>query len=358
MNLNDKTIMFTINSSRSGGAGKILRFVAETSVNYFQRVYVVSILENGINKTLNGVNYIYLNNSHKIKGFWRFKATIQIRKQISELAPDIVCSFLSDVSVITMIAQYKKKSKFITAERGDPNSIGKIWQLLSKIAYKRSDLCIFQTQGAYDFYNIKGRVKIIPNPFIPSSEIDPYFGKREKTIVSAGRFVEQKGFDILIKAFSYINNLYPDYELYIYGDGPLRKKYKKIIDQLDIEKNVFLPGYKDNLALLIRKAGIFVLPSRFEGIPNVLIEAMSLGIPTISTNCSPGGPAFLTDNGRRGRLISVNSVDELVIAILDLIDNKDFTSAYSKMGLEVRSLLNPEAIKELWVEAFRACLLQ
>ena len=117
-------------------------------------------------------------------------------------------------------------------------------------------------------------------------------------------FLNKKNQKILIEAFSKIEGAYPEYELIIYGEGSLRETLEKQVRDLGIEQKVKLPGNDANVLEKIRDAGIFVLSSNYEGMPNALIEAMALGIPSISTDCPCGGPKTLVQPYINGLLFS------------------------------------------------------
>lgn len=346
-------IVFVINTLESGGAGKILRFVAETAAKHYGKVSIIALFDKDRGSNLDdNINCISLGFIPKNR-LWRVNALLVLRRTVKELKPSIVCVFLSDVAVMMKIAMLGMKTPFISAERGDPNDLeGSIWKPLVIWAYQNSDRCIFQLEGARDYFNkhIRKKSFVIPNPYL-EGDIKPWYGSRKKTIVSAGRFEHQKGFDVLIDAYAEVHKEYEDYSLILYGDGSLKSEIITQIKELGIEDNVTLPGYVTNIAERIKMDGIFVLPSRFEGIPNVLIEALCVGIPTISTDCPPGGPAFLTDNGERGMLVEVDNAKGLKDAIIHLIQSESLRQQYSVNGPKVVQKLDKKIIADKWIEA-------
>ena len=106
------------------------------------------------------------------------------------------------------------------------------------------------------------------------------------------------------------------------------------------------------MAATVRKEGIFVLSSYYEGIPNSLIEAMSVGIPCVATNCTPGGPRFLTKNGERGILIPIKDVNAMTTSLLTMIEDKELANHYGEKGLEVIEDLQESKISRMWENAF------
>ena len=163
----------------------------------------------------------------------------------------------------------------------------------------------------------------------------------------------EKRFEVLIEAFYHVHKRYSDYTLIIYGRGPFLDKYKRIVSDYGLDGFVQFPGFVSNVAETIREDGIFVLSSKFEGIPNALIEALSTGIPCVATDCSPGGPAFLTKNGQNGVLVKVDDADALASSIIKLIENPNYAVMLSERGPEILNDLAPDHINSLWIKAFQ-----
>jgi len=116
----------------------------------------------------------------------------------------------------------------------------------------------------------------------------------------------QKNFEGLIKSFYLFNKKYKDYKLIIAGDGPLRKKLEVLSKNLNIDKKVIFVGWKHNLDKYYKKSKIFILNSVYEGLGNVLIDAVNYNLPIITTNCK-SGPSEIVDHGKGGFVIPINS---------------------------------------------------
>lgn len=352
-------ITFIINTLEVGGAAKMIKYVSNIAADCFDEISMIDIYDqNYQDKDLNKkISIISLG----LKTMPRLKRQLAlipvVEKCIKNENPDIIFSFIGHVNVISRVATYKlKKIIFLAAERGDPFSQSVLWKIFTRWAYEHSDYCFFQLEGARDFFSKKVNAKsfVIPNPFIPKDYVEPFNGDRNKTIVSAGRFAKEKGFGLLIEAFADIHKRYPEYQLIIYGDGPLRKQYECLVEKnnLKLNKDVYFPGYVDSISRAIQKEGIFVLPSLYEGIPNSLIEAMSVGLPCIATNCSPGGPRFLMHNGERGILVPINNVKEIINAVQTIIENKSLAKNYGQKAMRVIEDLNEIKIRKMWQSAF------
>lgn len=353
------TLLFIGGPIDVGGAGKMLQFVANSCASLFEKVILYSIEQNSRPTDLD-VSVDFVSNPFEATNtnMWRLRTMIEIRKKVKQIKPDFVCSFTTETATWVRFATLGLKTCVTSAERGDPFSLPSIWKPIAKWVFRKSNACFFQLEHACDFYGpaIKKKSFVIPNPFILKNEVAVYSGERKKTIVSAGRFVIEKGFDVLIDAFSIVEKTHPEYKLVIWGEGPLLENYKKQIEKLGIFDKVLFPGYSSNVAASVQKEGIFVLSSRFEGIPNVLIEALSIGIPVVTTDCSPGGPRFLVEEGKRGSIVKIDDVCNMANSINQLIEDKELYKKFVTKGPEIRSLLSKDKISGMWINAINKIL--
>lgn len=353
--LEDKRILFVVSQLKVGGAAKMIKYVANICTTRFKEVTLATYYNDFTpDDVLPSVHRINLNVKAAKVPIWRMKALWRLKKVIKAGRYDIVCSFLPDVSTMSRIATKGLDIITVSAERGDPFQFSKFWKRIIEWTYEKSDYCFFQLEQARDFFgeSVIRHSFVIPNPYIPVEGITPYCGERKKTIVSAGRFAEQKRFDILIRAFAKVYEKHPDYRLVLYGEGDCKQSYVSLAEELGIIKYVDFPGYIKNVAANIREDGIFVLSSDYEGIPNSLIEAMSVGLPCVATDCTPGGACFLTDKGKRGLLIPRHDIDEMAKAICRLIDNTVLAETLSKEAEKIVEVLDIEVINKLWIKAF------
>lgn len=228
-----------------------------------------------------------------------------------------------------------------------------------RFTYRFSDYAVFQLPSARDFFNEKVRSHsiVIPNPFIPKAVAINREHLEDKTIVSAGRLLDkQKDFTSLIRAFAAVHKRFPDYRLIIYGDGPSRSLYEEQISSLELNGFVSLPGFVDNVSEVIKDKAMFVLSSVFEGIPNTLLEAMSMGLPCIATNCSPGGAAFLINNGEYGVLLNIGDVDGMAESIMHFIVNPVEANELGVKAKESIGRFETEMILARWLQLFKNVL--
>ena len=120
------------------------------------------------------------------------------------------------------------------------------------------------------------------------------------------------------------------------------------IERLNLIGRVFLPGYTSNVVEDIGKASLFVLSSDFEGMPNALMEAMALGVPSISTDCAGGGARYLIEDGRNGLLVPVHEKDTLANAMDKVLSNEEFAKAIGIEASKLCEILAPNIIYGKW----------
>ncbi|GAA4601691.1 glycosyltransferase involved in cell wall biosynthesis [Actinoplanes octamycinicus] len=189
-------------------------------------------------------------------------------------------------------------------------------------AYPRLDAVSVLTHAdlaAYrDALGDTARLERIPNG-IPPRPVAPLDG-RTRTLVAAGRLTPQKGFDLLIQAFERVHEAHPDWQLNIFGEGRKRKKLTEMIEERGLGDVVKLRGLTRTLDAELAKASIFVLSSRKEGLPMVLLEAMCTGLPVVAFDC-PTGPADVVDDGANGLLIPAQDIPGLAAGMIRLIEN-------------------------------------
>ena len=353
--LSDRRILFVVSQLKIGGAAKMIKYLANLCAIHFDKVTLLTYYDDFTpDDVQSSIERLNLNVKACDIPIWRLTALRRLRKVVKKGKYDIVCSFLPDVSAMSRLATLGTKAIVVSAERGDPFQFSRFWKTLVSWTYKTSDYCVFQLEQARDFFDEKviSHSFVIPNPYVPIHNIEPYGCERKKTIVSAGRFAPQKRFDVLIEAFANVLQKHPEYKLVLYGEGACIDEYKGLAKKLQIEDFIEFPGYVKNIAERIREDGIFVLSSDYEGIPNSLIEAMSVGLPCVATDCTPGGASFLTGQGNKGLLIPVHDVREMAKAINQLIDNPVLAKNLSEKAREITKELDIEVINKQWINAF------
>ncbi|MDH4064728.1 MAG: glycosyltransferase [Acidobacteriota bacterium] len=274
---------------------------------------------------------------------------LEARRTLSSLVPLIrylrrarpaaIMATLAHVNVVAVLAKMVARipGRLIVRETVAPsaqirftNAIrSKVVTLLQKRAYLAADGIVSPSRGVADdlvaaFGIPRDRIAVIANPLdvgriralaeeaVPAP-CDADGGR--PMVLGAGRLSFQKDFVSLIRAFATVIETVPA-RLLILGEGEDRGELEGLVKQLGLEGCVDLPGFVDNPFACMRQAAVYVLSSRYEGLPNTLLQAMALGVPVVATDC-PGGPAEVLDGGRYGRLVPVGDVEALATGILD-----------------------------------------
>ena len=191
---------------------------------------------------------------------------------------------------------------------------------------------------------------MLDNPLDTSRIPARYEGERKRNVVAAGRLHEQKNFDLLIRAFARFYKTHHDYSLVIYGEGPEKERLQKTASSLGIAGAVELAGQSKTLLTDINDSGMFVLSSDYEGMPNVLIEAMACGLPCIATDCPIGGVRSLLSSGENGLLIPVGDEDALYEAMRKLADDESYAAWLGQRAAGVRNRLDEALVAANWRE--------
>ncbi len=285
---------------------------------------------------------------------WR---VIQLRKAIMSTRPQLVISFLDRTNVLTLIASIGLKIPVIVSERCDPLSVpigNRIYEILRTKFYPRASAIVVQSEGvrqwAQKFISDR-KLFIIPNPveIVSETDISPSNCKApdHNVIIGMGRLSREKGFDLLIKAFQKCASDHPEWSLVIYGDGTERAALEELRRDLELNGRVQLPGTTKKPAEALNDADLFVTPSRTEGFPNALLEAMACGLPVISFDC-PSGPREIIRNGVDGLLVPPNDVDALAAAMGRLMSDKEERDRLAARAPEVCERFGMEKVMGLW----------
>lgn len=280
-----------------------------------------------------------------------------IRKYMKINPGSIFVSFFTHQNLYSIIAKCGINTKVFVSERNDPNhSInGFCKKFLRRIIYS-SSLCnkiIFQTESVKSYFNsrIQNKSVVIPNP-LKDNLPEPYSGEREKTVISFGRLEPQKNYRMLVEAFGIFSKQYPAYRLKIYGKGSEEAKLRSLVEKIGVVGKVDFMGFDQNVHEKILKAGMFVLPSNYEGLSNSMLEAMAIGLPVICTECPSGGAKEYIENGINGLLVPVGGIDYLVDMMKILAEDPLFANRIGNAASKVRYRLETNRVCEVWKQLF------
>ncbi|MEG1616804.1 MAG: glycosyltransferase family 4 protein [Bacteroidales bacterium] len=191
-------------------------------------------------------------------------------------------------------------------------------------------------------------IYVIPNPIYLKSECS---NLEDKIVISLGRFHPQKGYDLLIPAWIKVAKKHPDWQLYIYGKGDEKEKYRRLIQQNNLSDQVFLKDPVENVSEVLLKSSIYVMSSRYEGFGLVLSEAMQCGVPCVSVDCE-AGPSEIIKDGIDGFVVPTLDMDLLTDRICKLIQDDELRK---KMGRNASFNIQRYKIDDVmktWIDLF------
>jgi len=260
-------------------------------------------------------------------------AMIPLIRKVNEIKPDIIFSTTNRMNILVLLASYffRKKIEIIIREPSLPsaqikyNNLTKWHIFLIKLLYQKANKIIAQTEEMKEeickYFKIDCyKVEVLINPVDKDTinkmikNVTNPFDNKYINIVAIGRLRNEKGYDVLIKAFKKVVEENENYRLYILGEGEERKDLEKLIDNLNLKDKVFLLGFQKNPYVYMKYADALVLSSRWEGLPNVVLEAIYLGTKVICTRVGKTIENIVKQNN--GLLVEVDDVEDLAEKIL------------------------------------------
>ena len=256
--------------------------------------------------------------------------------------PQAMLSALNHANVIAVVARMLAgvPARLVVSERNNVSLSGsssknlrsRVVLHMMRWAYCKTDGVTAVSGGvADDLANAinlpRDRISVIFNPVVTPELIEksrmplkhPWLGEgKPPVILGVGRLTPQKDFVTLIRAFAQVRTV-RNCRLVILGEGELRAELEQLVASLGVQDNVQLPGFADNPFAWMSRVRLFVLSSRWEGLPNVLIQAMACGTAVVSTDC-PSGPDEILEGGKWGRLVPVGDEEALAEAMVTLLE--------------------------------------
>lgn len=292
--------------------------------------------------------------------FRLIRDALKLRRIVRRTSPDAVVSFINSTNVLVLLALLGTRYPRIVSERSDPAiaPLSVVWRVLRWMLYPTADRVVVQTSSAAEFFGggMARRLAIIPNPVVtPSDDTPADVEVPRPVVVSLGRFTEEKRFVDLVDAFAMVAPRHPEWSLVIAGDGPLRAGLERHIEMLGLSGRVRLPGVTKAPAALLQRADIFVLPSRFEGFPNALCEAMALGRPVIATDC-PSGPRHIVLHDSNGLLVPPMQPAALAESIEELIGSPERRAALGAGAASITEKFAIGSILDDWTVVVRTAM--
>ena len=287
-----------------------------------------------------------------------------LTRELMRLRPDITISLLRrEINFLNDIKDGSRKIGELHVNRANyrnfevndsnffKNLFAKFWMHSLVAKLKKLDRFVVLTEEDKDAWPELKNIRVIPDPlsFLPTKHSE----LKERRVIAVGRYVYQKGFDLLLQAWSKIEKLYPDWQLVIFGDGD-RTPYENQMKALGIDDNrCHLNGPTSNVQHEYINSSIFVFSSRFEGFGMVLVEAMACGLPVVSFDC-PCGPKDIIKDGEDGILVENGNIELLASSLSILINDESLRKSMSKAGQKNAQRFNIVHIAEQWRDLFES----
>ena len=346
-----KRHIFFIGTLCNGGAERVVSILASHMAKQGMDVEVLTYYDRPVSYELE--KGVKLTAVETMTGSGnKLKNLIAIRKYLKKNAK-VVISFLAPFNIMAIAANLGNGVPIIVADRNDPTKVpsNPVIRKVRDILYCFADGVVIQTKKNQEYFGeiVQRKSTVIYNPI----DLKEHAGialtaLKEKKIVTAGRLMPQKNQEMMIRAFANILKVHEDYQLLIYGEGPSREKLETLAKELGVQENVLFPGNVSDLHERIKTAEIFVLSSDYEGMPNALIEAMCLGLPSISTKVS-GATDLILDH-ENGLLTELADQTAFEKAMLELIENKQLAEKLAKNAAKLNEELEVGKIMQQWMQ--------
>lgn len=348
-------IIFTLASLGSGGAERVVSLLANKMAEQGHQVEIICLKFNDVYYQLHPDVKITLamqqTKNRLTEVFW-------LRKYVKKEKPDVVIAFTEGVYCFTIAALLGTKIPVIASERLDPSAMTWKRNLLKRILLPYADWLVVQTKAIKEYFpkSIQKKTSIIFNPVNKEVSLTPdpspkgegnnaEEGKLNR-IISVARLFPQKNQEMMIRAFAKIADEFPDWELVIYGEGPLRAELEATVSSFKFQGRVLLPGRTEHVIEELQKSKIFCLSSDYEGMSNSMIEAICVGLPIVTTKVS--GTDELVQDGVNGYVVEIGDTDAMASALRKLMNDESQMQQMGDNSLKMKPQFQLDAIVEEW----------
>ncbi|WP_081945763.1 glycosyltransferase family 4 protein [Halomonas salina] len=289
-------------------------------------------------ESVKGAGYIGVG---AIKAFCRLVRFLKTRQ------PDVVVANWTSINCFVILASFFCRTRVVCIEHIHFDQPSSIWQRFRKWLYRHAYRVVCLTDQDLEKLSAIGSKAVkIYNPL--SVKVDCLAERKDGfKFLAVGRLEEQKGFDILIKAFSKVVRYSPRAKLDICGSGSQREALRSLIHQEGLEEHVFLRGPTEDISAAYSDSDYFVLSSRYEGFGLVLVEAQAHGLPVISFDC-PNGPSEIIEDRVNGLLVENGSEESLADAMCELIENPEACDRLINNAFSSLQRFSHDTIYEQW----------
>lgn len=345
-------IFFILASLGSGGAERVVSLLANRLSELGYQVEIICLKYNDV----------YYQTDSRVKVTLAMQQTknrltelLWLRKYIKKQMPDVVIPFTEGVYCFTILSLLGTGIPIIASERLDPAAMSLTRKLLKRLLLPYADWLVVQTQSIKDYFpkKIQKKTSIIYNPVnetvfcLPQLSLKGRSQEQINRIITVGRLYPQKNQEMMIRAFAKMADKFPGWQLVIYGEGPLRESLELLVDSLEMQGRVLLPGRTEHVIEELRKSKIFCMSSDYEGMSNSMIEAICVGLPIISTKVS--GTEELIKDGENGFLVGIGDEKGLATCMKTLMSMSELRENMSINNKKLTGLFKMDNVVEQWL---------
>ena len=378
----------------SGGAERVISLLANEFDKHGYQVEIIFLKERRVFYPVNPlVNLVIADeeclSSNMLKKMWWF------RRYIKRTKPDVVVPFRVSVYCTTILSLLGISVPIVASERIDPHIPDSYWTILRKLFLPFVKHLVVQTSYIKSYYPkfIQKKTSVIPNPVREEAFENPRMDSRvqsskrkradsydhsghdfchnsskrtsltdlvapkiqsskQNRIISVARLAPQKNQQMMIRAFAKIANEFPDWQLVIFGEGPLRSSLELIVKSLQLEGKVLLPGRTEHVIDELRKSKIFCFSSDYEGLSNSMIEALCVGLPIVTTNVS--GTEDIIVDGDNGFIVPINDEDAMMQSLRVLIADEQLMREMGERNRQKAHIFSIDGIYVQWEEIIQS----
>ena len=278
---------------------------------------------------------------------------VKLRRLLKRQRPDAVLSFIDVPNVLTILAAsglgirvvVSERSEFIPGDAAGAYRLARPWRLLRRLVYRWAErVTALNGEAARRVSEeCSVEVEVIPNPL---RDLPFITREREALVLGFGRLGSEKGFDVLLRAFDAVAGEFPAWRLVLLGRGPEAGALRSLRQTLSARERIEINDPVTGVEEWIARAGLVVLPSRFEAFGNAILESLGMGSAVISTECS-GPRSFVTD-GINGRLVPIGDVAALAAAMRQLMSDPSARERLGREAAKVRESHRQALIMRKW----------
>lgn len=350
----------------TGGAGNVAQQLASLFSENKDNVVYLMVEENSKPKyDLSRVNIINreivpVKLHNPIKKIKRYIGNSKkLRNTINGCSADIIISFLNSISPEVLLSQWCTKTPIIVSERSNPyfewGRKGWLFRIKWWLSYRRANKIVYQFKCFEPFFKFafkRNKTCAIPNMIFDSAELQNH---KEGNILYPIKFASVstlypvKRINLMIEMFAELKKKCPEIELNIYGDGPDRVKLEGQVEQMGLHDCIHFHGHVADVTSYIAQNDILLMTSEREGFPNVIIEAMNVGVPTVTFKYHNGISEIISD-GNNGFLIEQDDKKAYIEKLELLVKNPQVIANMGEYGLSVCKKYNKDTVVQLWQE--------